>query len=168
MASVLLAVFGCVAAAKQEKAKGSDTAPAEYQSENGEMFEMSEQVVAQIILRIREGRSILGADEPITSKTVGKYQVEESVVQDARKKLAAYGFAIGLGGPHGFSISGDKALFERIFHTQLQPSNQFGTEHGSRAGKGASYEAKAPMVIPEDLSGSVAGIVLPVRPELYP
>lgn len=128
---------------------------------------MSEQVTAQVTLRAKGGSSVLEADEPITADNVHKYQAGKETIQEATRKLSAYGFEVGAAGPQGLSISGDKALFERVFHTRLEAQKTSGGAE-SLAGTGIYFQAAEPMDIPDDLSSVVAGVTLPTPPQLFP
>lgn len=129
---------------------------------------MSEQVVAQVILRSRAGLSVLEATEPITAENVAKYKVDEAVIQEASRKLLTYGIKVEAAGPHSLSISSDKTLFERVFHTRLE-ARSTGPEGAEISGGAAFfYEAKDPIEIPDDLSSLVSGVVLSTPPELFP
>lgn len=129
---------------------------------------MTEQVTAQVILRAPNGSSILTSKGPITAGNVAKYRVEKEVIEEASKKLEKLGFKVSQPGPVSLAVSGDKALFERVFQTILEARSKeiMGTKaHGAEA---SYYEAKEPIKVPEDLSSLVADVVLAIPPEFFP
>ena len=131
--------------------------------DNKKESETPERVVAQVTLYTRSGLSVLEAEEPLTTENLARYQVEAEVIDEARQKLTAYGFSVGPAGPHGFSISGEKAVFEKVFHTSLRSRTS-----EEEFVQGSYYEPTEPIRTPENLRGIVAGIALPSPPELFP
>jgi len=129
---------------------------------------MSEKVAAQVILRRRNGTSIVDAEGAITADTIAKYQVEKEVIEQASSTLAEMGFAIEQTGPTSLAISGDRVLFEATFRTTLEAKR---TEilPGKVVGVETTYfEAKEPIIVPEDLASLIADVVLPIPPQFYP
>lgn len=125
---------------------------------------MAEQVTAQVILKTREGLSILDTNESITSENVEAYRVDDATIQQVSKELTRYGFQVGQPGPYSISITGDKSLFEQVFQTQLERRSASST---LELGASSYYEALNPLQIPEELSNQIAGITLSRLPELF-
>lgn len=129
---------------------------------------MAEKVTAEVILLSADGSSILGAEEGITAESIEKYRVGKEVMGEATKKLNQLGFEVVQTGPVGFTISGDKALFEGVFQTTLEAR---GAEIMGTKVSGAEtsyYEATEPIRIPEELSSLVADVALPTAPQFFP
>ena len=124
---------------------------------------MEEKVTAHVILRRRNGSSILEATDPITSENVTKYKVDEGIIKEASAKLSAYGFEIGEGGPYSLSITGDKRLFERVFRVRLTAKKS--AEPGIQA---TFYEVEEPIQVSDELSALIADVALTRPPELFP
>ena len=124
---------------------------------------MAEDVIAQVVLRSLDGSSILEAPQPITAATITKYRVGAEMIQRTSTALESLGFKVLAPGPTGFTISGNRALFERIFDTVLQE------EDITRARPTLApprFAALRPLTIPAELSSLIAAVVLPVPPEL--
>lgn len=124
-------------------------------------------VVAQVILRKRDGSSILDSNAPMTAETIAQYRVEVAVRQEAKAKLEALGFSVTGEGATGFTITGEPALFEQAFQTTLTARHQ---EEGARslgAPERPRFMATRPFQIPADLASLVADVSLPVPPELF-
>ena len=109
----------------------------------------------------------LESTAPITSKNVHRHQADQETIRHASELLSAYGFKVEPAGSFGLSLSGDKALFERIFQTRLAPRKGSDTESIPLGGTGIMYEAQSPFKIPEDLSSYIAFVTLPIPPELF-
>ncbi len=123
---------------------------------------MKEMVTAEVILRTRSGSSILDAAGGPTSENIDLYRVEEEVIDEARTKLTGQGIEVVQAGPVSLSIRTSKALFERIFQTNLSPTASIAP------GGGIIYAAAAPIKIPEDWTNVVAMVVLPIPPVFHP
>jgi hypothetical protein len=129
---------------------------------------MTEDVIARVVLRNPDGSSILDATQPITAETIAKYRVGEEVVQRASVALEKLGFKILEAGPTGLTISGDRALFERIFHTVLQENtSRAPSALAPRAAK-PRFAPLQPLRIPDELASVIAAVVMPAPPELMP
>jgi hypothetical protein len=132
---------------------------------------MAEQVLAQVILRMPAGSSMLDRQESITSENIAKYRVSQEVIKKASQKLEERGFQVSSTGPEGFpslTISGDKSLFEEVFQTNLERQTPATRGMQDEVGSRSSYYAIEPLRIPSDLSSLVADVVLPTPPELFP
>ena len=125
---------------------------------------MTQQVTAQVILRTSDGLSILDTNESITSENAEAYRVDDATIQQVHEQLTKYGFQVGQAGPYSISITGDQALFEQVFQTQLEKRNASTFELGARA----YYDALNPIQVPEELSSQIAGVTLSRPPELFP
>lgn len=125
---------------------------------------MAQQVTAQVILRTRDGVSILDTNESITSENAEVYRVDDATKEQASKQLTRYGFQVDQAGPYSLSITGDKSLFEQVFQTQLERRSGSTSELGVNA----YYEALSPLELPPDLSSQIAGVILTRPPELFP
>lgn len=138
------------------------------ESEEKEIVEMTDQVMAQVILRAADGSSILDSQEPITAENIAKYQVGQVVIEEVSQKLEKLGFEVLQASPTGLTISGDKALFEKVFQTNLEAR---GAEVMSSKIEGAEiayYEATKPFKIPADLSSLIADVTLSTPPQFFP
>ena len=122
---------------------------------------MAEDVIAQVVVRSPDGSSILEVSQPITAATIAKYRVGAEMIQRASTALENLGFKVLAPGPTGFTISGNRALFERIFDTVLQEDTARG-----RPAPAQRFTALQPLVIPVELSSLIAAVVMPVPPEL--
>ena len=129
---------------------------------------MTDQVIAEVILRSADGSSILDATEGITAQTIKKYKVGEEVMKEASRKLEALGFEVLQTGPTGLTISGSKDLFEKVFQTTLEVSTKQVMPSKATAGEHAYYQATKPIQVPADLSSLAAGVTLPTPPEYFP
>ncbi|WP_103027348.1 hypothetical protein [Salinibacter altiplanensis] len=125
---------------------------------------MSDDVVAQVILRSADGSSVSDPDEPITSETVDSHRVESHVIERAKEALRDLGFEVVQASEVGLSISGDKERFEEVFDTTLKARPGSTDADTSR---GQVYEATAPVQIPEELSSLVDDVAFPVSPEFH-
>lgn len=125
---------------------------------------MAQQVTAQVILRTRDGVSILDTNESITSENAEVYRVDDTTKEQVSKQLTSYGFQVGQAGPYSLSITGDKSLFEQVFQTQLERRSASTSELGVNA----YYEALSPLQFPSELSSQIAGVILSRPPELFP
>jgi hypothetical protein len=129
---------------------------------------MAETVTAQVILRSPAGTSVLDTQEAITAENVAKYRVGKEVIAEATKKLEGLGFQVLQAGPTNLTISGNKALFERIFQTSLeaQSTEVMGTK--TSGAEAAYYRATEPIKVPDELSSQVAAVALPTPPKFFP
>lgn len=125
---------------------------------------MSDEVIAQVILRSADGSSVLESDEPITSENVGSRGAEERVIEEAQRALRDLGFDVVQASEVGVTISGDKERFEDVFDTTLEERSD---STDADADRERVYEAKQPVRIPEELSSLVADVVFPVPPEFH-
>jgi hypothetical protein len=122
---------------------------------------MAEDIIAQVVVRSPDGSSILEAPQPITAATIAKYRVGAEMIQRASTALESLGFKVLAPGPTGFTLSGNRALFERIFDTILQED----VTH-ARPTPAPRFAALRPLTIPAELSSLIAAVVLPVPPDL--
>jgi hypothetical protein len=106
---------------------------------------VTEPIIAEVVVRARDGSSILDAPGAITEETIDRYRASEETRAEAAARLEALGFDVLGSGPTGLTISAERELFERTFGT-----------------------ATAPITVPEELADLIAGVVLPERPELHP
>lgn len=125
---------------------------------------MSDEVIAQVILRSADGSSVLESDEPITSENVKSRGAEERVIEEAQRALRDLGFDVVQASEVGVTISGDKERFEDVFDTTLEERSD---STDADADRERVYEAKQPVRIPEELSSLVADVVFPVPPEFH-
>ncbi len=124
---------------------------------------MSHEVIAQVILKKADGTSILDTVEPMTAQTIGKYKPGDREFEEASTNLEALGFAVVSKGPVGLTISGEKILFESVFHTKLQQH-----EAEEKMIEATLYSASTPFIIPKELSHLIAEVSLPSPPQLFP
>lgn len=127
-----------------------------------------EVVTAKVILRLADGSSILDAKEGITAKTIARYRVGKELVEETSKKLEGLGFKLLQTDPVSLTISGKKALFERVFQTTLETRRKKVMGTKQEGVEISFYSTKEPFNIPKDLSSRIADVVLPTPPELYP
>lgn len=165
----LLALTGaCASPATLPEIPGEGGTPTAPKPEEVEVSDMTEKVIAEVILRSADGSSILDAEEGITAKNIEKYRVGKEVIEEATKKLEGLGFEVVQTGPVGFTISGDKALFESMFQTTLEARSTEIMPTKIAGVQASYYEATAPIKIPEELSSLVADVALPTPPEFFP
>jgi hypothetical protein len=129
---------------------------------------MADIVIAEAILRSKDGSSILDATGPITSENISKYRVEKERIDEISNKLAELGFTVRSFGSTSITISGEKDIFERVFHTKLAPRTKdiMGTK--VEGVQETYYEIAEPIQVPEELSSFIADIVLSTPPEFFP
>lgn len=125
---------------------------------------MNDNVYAEVILRSRDGSSVLDADEPIRSENVASHAVETEVIEEASDALRELGFEITQTSEVGLTISGPKERFEEVFETTLEERSATAATH---PGQQPSYEATDPIQIPDELSPYVADIAFPTPPEFH-
>jgi hypothetical protein len=133
-----------------------------------EVKDMTQPVVAEVILRKADGTSVIDAQEAITARNIAEYRVSEEVAEEASQKLQDRGFEVLAVGPTSLTITGDQGLFEDTFGTALETKSTNVMPSDIEGAETAYYEAKEPIRIPEDLSSRVADIVLPTPPQLFP
>jgi hypothetical protein len=109
----------------------------------------NDQVLAEVLLRSESGRSLAAPTEPVTAVNVTQYYSSDTIVHTATQRLAALGFDVVQQDQLGLTIEGNKALFERVFHTHLarQPASRPRAPRtaGSSGNSGAAPpEAAAP------------------------
>ncbi len=110
-------------------------------------------VHAQFVLRDAAGRSILDAGGPLTAETIAGFAIPEERLNEARRRLEALGLRVEAAGGPVLSVSGDRALFERLFGPLPEPP--------------AAGEAVR-LPVPDSLADIVAAVLLPPPPELFP
>lgn len=119
---------------------------------------MSE-IVAEVILRGREGQSVLDTPTPpMDPDDLEKVRPTPEAFSAARAALAARGFEVLEDGATGFGIAGTRALFEKVFSTQLARTAANGEP---------SWQPERPVEIPEDLSEWVAAVAFSTPPEFF-
>ena len=168
---VALAVAACLLIfVMWQNASGIKLAEFRRGSEAGanEVKDMTQPVVAEVILRKADGTSVIDAQEAITARNIAEYRVSEEVAEEASQKLQDRGFEVLAVGPTSLTISGDQGLFEDTFGTALETKSTNVMPSDIEGAETAYYEAKEPIRIPEDLSPLVADIVLPTPPQLFP
>jgi hypothetical protein len=125
---------------------------------------MTEQIIAEVVLRAEDGSSIVSSAEPVTAESVERFKINAKQVLQAREHLLAYGFKVEAAGPFSFSISCEKEAFERVFKTELRAV----TKEDSLIGNMTFYKVLSPIRIPEGLASFVSAVTLPVPPDLFP
>jgi len=151
-----------------ETQAAENTAIATVLSEQMEVPPMSEKVIAEVILRKADGSSILDVEGSITAETIVKYRVEQEVIREASERLKELGFDVIQIGPVGFTISGNKALFEQVFQTTLEMRRRQVLSTEVAGAERAYYQAVVPIRIPANLFSLIADVVLPIPPEYFP
>ena len=106
---------------------------------------MAEKVIAEVVVRARDGSSILDAPGPITEETIDRYRASDEMSAEAAARLEALGFDVLGTGPTGLTISAERDVFERTFGSPTGTIN-----------------------VPGELADLIGGVVLPERPELHP
>jgi len=129
---------------------------------------MTENVIAEVILRSADGSSILDAGEGITAENIEKYRVGREVIDQASEALEGLGFEVVQAGPVSLTISGNKEVFERVFQTALEARGAEMMPTKVSGGTASYYEATEPIKIPEQISPLVADVVLPTPPQFHP
>jgi hypothetical protein len=125
---------------------------------------MTQNVMAQVVLRSPGGASILDAAEALTPETLERYRPAPAAVEAARRALEEAGFTVhGAGEPSTLSIEGPRERFEAVFQTRLEPR---AAQPPQPAGAGY-YAATGPIRVPEPLSEVVAAVTLPEPPLLF-
>lgn len=125
---------------------------------------MGDNTYAEVILRARDGSSVLDAEEPVTSENVASHSVEAEVIEEASNALRELGFDIVQTSEVGLTISGSTERFEDVFETTLEERS---TSAATDQDREPSYEATDPIQIPEELSPYVADIAFPTPPEFH-
>jgi hypothetical protein len=117
------------------------------------------EIVAEVILRGRDGRSILDTPTPpMDPDDLERVRPTPGAFSAARAALAARGFKVLDDGATGFGIAGTRALFEEVFSTELS----LRTANGE-----PSWQPERPVEIPEDLSEWVAAVAFSTPPEFF-
>lgn len=129
---------------------------------------MSGKLTAEVILRAVDGSSILDAKGEITAENIAKYRVGKEVIEEASKKLEVLGFEVMQTGPTSATISGDKALFEKVFQTTFETQSAEMMETKIVGVESTYFQTTSPIKIPADLSSLIADVVLPTPPTFYP
>jgi hypothetical protein len=96
--------------------------------------QQNQSVLAEVLLRSSGGRSVARSNEPITAANVIQYYSTDDVVRAARQRLESLGFDVVHSGPLGLTIRGNKALFERVFHTHLARAGHPAADGAAHAG----------------------------------
>lgn len=112
-------------------------------------------VTLQVVLKNARGESLLDARGPITADNVARFAVEPERAERAAHRLRKLGFAVAGEGPV-LSVTGDRALVERVFATRIG------------IGPSGQPELLGPARLPTELEDLVAGVILPQGPELFP
>jgi hypothetical protein len=120
-----------------------------------------ERVSAQCVLRAPDGRSILDAPEGPGAETAERQMPAPEAFDEAAARLERLGFDVGDRGAATLTVSGDRALFERVFSTRLEWAEEPGTG-------GPSWRPERPPVVPDELADVVAGVVFPIVPISLP
>ncbi len=115
--------------------------------------EASSPIHAQFVLKDAAGRSILDAGGPLTAETIAAFAIPPERLAEAKKRLEALGFRVEAAAGSLLSVSGEAALFARLFGTVPRPP--------------ATGEAVR-LEVPEALADLVAGVFLAPPPELFP
>jgi|SRR5215218_2404419 len=76
----------------------------------------------------------------------GAEPASSETIRNARQLLIGLGFAVVAEDPSGISLEGDAERFKRLF----------------------GDPATTPLVVPDELAGVAAGVVIPRSPELFP
>src|SRR5689334_1052043 len=115
---------------------------------------------ASVIVRSRSGLSAKHPPTPITPENVKSYLPNEEALRQAADELGKLGFSIDLIAPTQVSISGDPALFERVFKTRLF-EKQFPVFEGQKSGASQTrFEANRPLTVPDELAKLVESVDL--------
>src|SRR5947208_4783759 len=81
--------------------------------------ELNAPVLAEVLLRNPGGRSLAVGHEPVTAANVTQYYSPAAIQHAAIQRLQALGFDVVQYSPLGLTIRGNRALFERVFRTEL-------------------------------------------------
>jgi len=111
-------------------------------------------VNAQLVMKRKDGTSILDAKSAVRAETVGKFDVSEDREADIRQRVEALGFTVTAGDRNTLSISGPRELFAKIF--------------GFEAAGEASGEGTHATKIPPELADGVADVIVTPPPEFFP
>ena len=111
-------------------------------------------VVAQVVLKRADGKSILDAKGPLTSDNIGAFSVENERIREARKRLEKLGFSISSQNQTTLSITGPAKRFTEVF----------GIEENMISGPSSDIHA---VVIPPDLREFIADVFIPKPPEFF-
>ncbi len=114
--------------------------------------EPSSPIHAQFVLKDAAGRSILDAGGPLTAETVAAFAVPPERLAEARRRLEALGFRVEAAAGAILSVSGEAALFRRLFGTVPEAPG---------GGEAVRLE------VPGELADLVAAVFLAPPPELF-
>jgi serine protease AprX len=117
-------------------------------------------VQASVILRASSGKSAREPDAPITPQNVASYMPAEDAPREAADALQRLGFDVDHVGLTHVTISGDKALFERVFGARLAAKSHpvFGGQRA--AAHHVHFASDRPLSVPESLSRLVDAVEL--------
>ncbi len=125
--------------------------------------EAQRRAYAAVILRSKSGKSVKRPETPITPENVKSYLPSEAALNEAAAGLRQLGFVINMIAPTHLSISGDPALFERIFDIKLV-EKEYPVFSGQPSGpKQFRFESDRPLTVPPALSKLIEAVDLAPR-----
>lgn len=107
-------------------------------------------IVAQIILKNSEGKSILDAQKGILASDIGSYFVDDDRIRSLEEKLVKLGFKVLSNNKTSLSVEATTKIWEDVF--KVRYSNKY---------------PEKDVVVPDCLSGFIAGVVFVVAPDFY-
>ena len=97
-------------------------------------------ISAEVILKSKSGRSIASAEQNITAANIEEFRPAEETIKQAIIHLDELGFAVSPGGIT-LTISGEPALFEKVFKVKIIIEKQDGNRLTIRTNRQMSIPA---------------------------
>lgn len=117
-------------------------------------------ISAEVILRLKSGRSLAHPKMAITSKNVNEFTPAAETIAEATRRLQKLGFTIAQSGVT-LTIMGEKKQFEEVFKTKITLKKDEPTG-------GVIVHPKGELLIPDSLRDIVEKVVFPEPPEFFP
>jgi hypothetical protein len=113
---------------------------------------------AEVILKSKQGQSMVGNETPLTSNNIEEYRPSSKVMADAASRLNKLGFDTY---PSDFTLTiiGKKALFEKVFKIKL-------AEIKNEGNRRKSVSTDRELTIPPPLRDIVEKVVFTPQPQL--
>jgi hypothetical protein len=87
--------------------------------------EKGSRISAEVILKSKSGRSMASGEENITAANIEEFRPAEETIKQTIIHLQELGFAVSPGGIT-LTISGEPALFEKVFKVKIIKEKQHG------------------------------------------
>jgi subtilase family serine protease len=75
-------------------------------------------ISAEVILKSKEGKTIVSDENPLTAQNIEGYRPSEQIIKEAAMRLRNLGFDV-FPSEFNLTIRGSVSLFEKVFQTKL-------------------------------------------------